>query len=171
MWMRQNSSQSPSLKRLLASSLASEPHLLLHQRHRALKNAILRCPVLRCSGLGHPHFYLQKSIRFPCDWASAMVGEKFKGQVNRGNKTESLRGKSASQKVSKMVFVWEGFSEVFRGFERFLEVFRGFQRFQKLFRGFKDFFRSFRRSSQRPSQRQISSSEALSPVAPNRVAP
>ena len=33
------------------------------------------------------------------------------------------------------------------------------------------FFRGFQRSSQRPSQRQISLSEALSPVAPNRVAP
>ena len=32
-------------------------------------------------------------------------------------------------------------------------------------------FQSFQRSSQRPSQRQISLSEALSPVAPNRVAP
>ena len=32
-------------------------------------------------------------------------------------------------------------------------------------------FRDFQRSSQRPSQRQISLSEALSPVALNRVTP
>ena len=35
----------------------------------------------------------------------------------------------------------------------------------------RDVFRGFQRSSQRPSQRQISLSEALGPVAPNRVAP
>ena len=34
-----------------------------------------------------------------------------------------------------------------------------------------EFLRGFQRSSQRPSQRQISLSEALSPVAPKRVAP
>ena len=44
------------------------------------------------------------------------------------------------------------------GFYMFAEVFRCFQRF-------------FQRSSQRPSQRQIALSQALSPVAPNRVAP
>ena len=40
----------------------------------------------------------------------------------------------------------------------------------RVFRGFQRFFRGFQRSSQRPSQRQISLSEALSLVAPNRVA-
>ena len=47
-----------------------------------------------------------------------------------------------------------GFSEVLRGLERFSEIFRTFQR-----------------SSRRPSQRQIFRSEALGPVALNRVAP
>ena len=45
------------------------------------------------------------------------------------------------------------------GFQRFSELFRGFQRFSEIFRGF-----------QGTSQRQTSLSEALSPVAPNRVA-
>ena len=55
--------------------------------------------------------------------------------------------------------VVRGFQEVLRGF-----VLRGFQRFSKILRG-------FQRSSRRPFQRQISLSEVLSPVAPNRVAP
>ena len=50
-------------------------------------------------------------------------------------------------------------------------VFRGFQRFLRVFRGIQRFFRGFQRSSQRPSQRQIFLSEALSLVAPSRVAP
>ena len=53
------------------------------------------------------------------------------------------------------------FSEISRSFQRFSEVLRGLQRFLE----------GFRRPSQRPSQRQISLSEALSPVAPNRFAP
>ena len=52
-----------------------------------------------------------------------------------------------------------------------LEISRGFQRFLEAFRGFQRVFRDFQRSSQRPSERQISLSEALSPVAPHRVAP
>ena len=62
---------------------------------------------------------------------------------------------------------FERFSEVFRGFERFSEVFRGFERF---FRGFQRFFRGFQRSSQRPSQRQISS-QSLSVLLPLIVLP
>ena len=54
-----------------------------------------------------------------------------------------------------------------RGFERFSEVLRGFQSF---LRGFLSFLRGFQRSSQRPSEADFLS-EALSPVAPNRVAP
>ena len=50
-----------------------------------------------------------------------------------------------------------------RGFKRFSEVFK---RFEEVFR-----FQRFLRGFQRPSQRQISLSEALSPVAPIRVAP
>ena len=57
---------------------------------------------------------------------------------------------------------FERFLEVFRGFERFSEVFRGFQR---CFRGFQRLFRGFQRSSQRPSQRQISS-QRLSVLLP-----
>ena len=52
--------------------------------------------------------------------------------------------------------------------ERFSEVLRGFQSF---LRGFQRFFRGFQRSSQRPSQSADFLSEALSLVAPNRVAP
>ena len=55
--------------------------------------------------------------------------------------------------------VFQRFFEVFRGSQSLLEVFRVF------FRGFR-FFGDFQRSSQRPSQRQISLSEPLSPVAP-----
>ena len=53
-----------------------------------------------------------------------------------------------------------------RGFKRFSEVL-----FKRFLRGLQRFLRGFQRSSQRPSQRQISLSEALSPVVPIRVAP
>ena len=41
----------------------------------------------------------------------------------------------------------------------------------EVFRDFSEVFRDFSEASQRPSQRQISLSEALSLVAPIRVAP
>ena len=53
------------------------------------------------------------------------------------------------------------FLEGFRGIERFSEVFRGFQSF---LRGFQRFLRGFQRSSQRPSQRQISSQRLSVPL-------
>ena len=63
------------------------------------------------------------------------------------------------------------FSEIFerflRGFER---VFRGFERFSEVLRGFQRFLRGFQRSSQRPSQRQISS-QRLSVLLPLIVLP
>ena len=48
---------------------------------------------------------------------------------------------------------------------------RVFRRFQRFLGGFQSFSEVFQGSIQRPSERQISLSEALSPVAPNRVAP
>ena len=85
--------------------------------------------------------------------APSKARREFKGHHDRGNRPlrGSLRGRFA-----------EGFSEVFRGSYRFSEVFRGFQSFS---RGVRSFFRGFQRFSQRPSQRQISLSEALSPVS------
>ena len=91
---------------------------------------------------------------------------------------ESLRGKwigaTGPRASERQACLWEGlweggfqsfFLEVLRGFKRFS---RGFQRFSEIFqRVFRDFLRGFQRSSQRPSQRQISVSEALSPVAPS----
>ena len=47
-------------------------------------------------------------------------------------------------------------------------VFRGFQTY---FRGFSEIFQRFSEVLSETSQRQISLSEPLSPVAPNRVAP
>ena len=78
-------------------------------------------------------------------YGEVFLRREFKGQHDWGQQDrEPLRGKPASARVS------ERFSER-EDFQRFPEV--------------------FQRSSQRPSQRQISLSEALSPVAPSRVAP
>ena len=90
-----------------------------------------------------------------------MIFVKF-GESLRGNRigATGLRAserKSASERVSER-----------EGFQRFL---RGFERFSEFFERFSEIFRGFQRSYQRPSQRQISLSEALSPVAPIRVAP
>ena len=63
--------------------------------------------------------------------------------MNRGNRTQSLSGKSASERVSER-----------EGFQRFLEVSRGFQRFSEIFQRFAE----------------VLSETLLSPVAPNRVA-
>ena len=91
--------------------------------------------------LRRPIKFLQKNRR------------EFKGQMNRGNRTESL---------------WEAnlplrdFSEVFRGLQRFTEVFRVFKkgfersRFWELLRGFSKIFRGPLRDPLRgrvPSQR------------------
>ena len=45
------------------------------------------------------------------------------------------------------------------------------KRFSEVFRGFQSFCRGFQRSFQRPSQRQISLSEAISSVAPKSCCP
>ena len=74
-----------------------------------------------------------------------------------------MRGKPPSERVSERE-VFQRFLEVFRGFS---EVLRGLQRFLEAFRVFLE---GCQRSSRRPSQRKISVSEALSLVAPNRVA-
>ena len=96
------------------------------------------------------------SAEFPCDLTPG-IGESLRESLWEG--TLPLRGSLRGK-----------FSEVFRGFQRFSE---GFQRFWEvfLFRDFSEFLKGFQRSSERPSQRQIALSEALSPVAPNCVAP
>ena len=72
---------------------------------------------------------------------------------------ESLRGKwigaAGPRAPEREICLWEGL------WEDLWDAFRGFQ---KCFRG-------FQKSSQRPSQRQISLSKAPNPVAPDRVAP
>ena len=86
------------------------------------------------------------------DW-KFQVRREFKGQQNRGNRTESLW-----EEICLWEGLWEGgfseiferFWEVFRGFQRFWEVFRGFERCKRFLRGFQRFFRGFQRSSQRP---------------------
>ena len=133
----------------------------------AQNRSVLVHSILDWSPLGHwsknrstERGCFQKShlVVFVVPRHTGIYGNKeSKGQMNRGNRTESL---------------WEGNLPLrgslrgrpFRGFQRSSEVFRGFQRFSEIFRG-------FQRSSQRPSQRQTSLSEALSPVAPNRAAP
>ena len=75
-----------------------------------------------------------------------LIGERLRG------KWIGATGLRASEReICLSEDLWEGLWEG--------EVFRGLR-----------FFRGFQRSSQRHSQRQISLSEALSPVAPNRVA-
>ena len=108
--------------------------------------------------------------------------QEFIGESLRGNRigAAGLRDserKSASERVSERVSEREGFQRFLRGFERFLEVFRGFERFsevlrgfQSFLRGFQRFLRGFQRSSQRPSQRQISS-QRLSVLLPLIVLP
>ena len=67
-----------------------------------------------------------------CDWEHlVLVGEGLRDNTIRGNRTESLRGKHASERVSEKVSereVFRVFSEVFRGFKSFQEVFTGFKR-------------------------------------------
>ena len=90
------------------------------------------------------------------------------GESLRGNRIGAT-GLRASERKSERGFseIFERFWEGFRGFQRFSEVLRGFQRF---LRGFQSFLRGFQRSSQRPSQRQISS-QRLSVLLPLIVLP
>ena len=88
-------------------------------------------------------------IQFPTTCRNKPRRE-FKGQQNRGNRTESLW-----EEICLWEGLWEGgFAEIF---ERLWEILRCFERFSEFLRGFQRFFRGFQRSSQRPSQRQISS--------------
>ena len=93
---------------------------------------------------------------FRCERGAAsegtIIGESSRGNTIRGDRTKSL---------------WEGNllrGSLRGGFQRLLDVFRGYQRFLEV-------LRDFQRPSQRSCQRQTSLSEALLPVAPNRVAP
>ena len=106
----------------------------------------------RSASLAIPHCTSLAAIS--CVSVVLLVGESSRGNTIRGNRTESLREANLPLRGSLR-------GRVFRGFQSFLEVFRDFQSFS----------RGFQRSSQRPSQREISLSEDLSPVAPNRVAP
>ena len=88
--------------------------------------------------------------------------QSLRGNRIRGNRTQSLW-----EKICLWEGVWEGlweggFSEIF---QRFWEVFRGFERFSEFFERFSEIFERF---SEVLSE---TLSEALSPVAPNRVAP
>ena len=101
------------------------------------------------------------------------IGESLRGNRIGATGLRASERKSASERVSER----EGFQRFLRGFERFLEVFRGFERFsevlrgfQSFLRGFQRFLRGFQRSSQRPSQRQISS-QRLSVLLPLIVLP
>ena len=77
----------------------------------------------------------------------------YLGESSRGNTNRGATGPRASERENCLwEDLWEG----------------GFQRF---FRGFQRFFRGFHRSSERPSQWQISLSEALGPVAPLFLSP
>ena len=100
------------------------------------------------------------------------IGESLRGnRIGATGLRASERKISASERVSERS-LWEGdFQSFFRDLKRFLEVLRGFRGFQSFSEVFRDFSEGFQRSSQRPSQRQISFSEALSLVAPIRVAP
>ena len=94
---------------------------------------------------------------------SCAARREFKGQQNRGKQDwEPSERTSASERGSERGL---GFQRFFRGFS---EVFTGFQSF---LRGFQRFLRGFQRSSQRASQRQISSQRLSVLFAPNRVAP
>ena len=113
-------------------------------------------------------------------WRWAIKHSLEKRPFRRGHRGgaligESLRddtiGATGPRASEREICLWEG---NLRGSQRgrfcrdFSEVFRGFKRF---LRGFQRFLRGFQRSSQRPSQRQTSLSEALGPVAPIRVVP
>ena len=107
----------------------------------------------------------------------ARFGESLRGNRIGATGLRPSERKSASERVSERVSEREGFQRFLRGLERFLEVFRDFERFQRFlevlrdfFRGFQRFLRGFQRSSQRPSQRQISS-QRLSVLLPLIVLP
>ena len=83
---------------------------------------------------------------------SKRILEKVQGTNEKGQRDrEPLRGKSASERVSER-----------EDFQRFLEVLGDFQRSLKVFLKFSEVFRGFSEGFQRPSQRQILLSWALS---------
>ena len=102
--------------------------------------------------------------------AIPVVAESLRGNRIGARGLRACERKSASERVSERVSEREGFQRFLRGFERFLVVFRGFERFSEFLRGFQRLLRGFQRSSQRPSQRQISS-QSLSVLLPLIVLP
>ena len=121
--------------------------------------------------LQHVFYYAQGSVEPSCRTPKAL--QSLRGNRIGATGLRPSERKSASERVSER----EGFQRFLRGFERFLEVFRDFERFSEVFRGFERFFRGFQRflrgfqrSSQRPSQRQISS-QRLSVLLPLIVLP
>ena len=81
------------------------------------------------------------------------IGESLRGNRNRGNRPEVLRGKSASERVSER----EGFQK----FSELLEVLRGFERFSE----------GFSEALSEPLSECHFPLRVAGPVAPNRVAP
>ena len=79
----------------------------------------------RAEGQSEVHIYAQKITR-----------RKFKGEHDRGNRTESLWEGNLPLRRSLRGRVFRDFSEVFRGFQRFSEVFRDFW---EVFRDFERF--------------------------------
>ena len=74
-------------------------------------------------------------------WKKNYVARReFKGQQNRGNRTESLW-----EEICLWEGLWEGLSETGFSeiFERFWEVLRGFQRFWEVLRDFSEVLRDF----------------------------
>ena len=104
------------------------------------------------------YVFLYPEFSTPLCFPLRKFGERSRGNTNRGNRPEVLRGKSASERVSER-----------EGFQRFSEVlFRCFQRSSEVFRGFQRFFRG-------PLSEPLSECHfplrVAGPVAPNRVAP
>ena len=98
-------------------------------------------------------------------------GESLRGNRIGATGLRASERKSASERVSERVSEREGFQRFLRGFERFLEVFRGFERFSEIFERFSEFFERFSEVLSETLSEADFLSEALNPVAPNRVAP
>ena len=119
---------------------------------------------------------LNLNARKPYSWVVSicfpytLLGESLRGNRTGATGLRASERKSASERVSER----EGFQRFLRGFQRLSEILRGFSEvfrgFERFFRGFQRCLRGFQKSSQRPSQRQISS-QRLSVLLPLIVLP